>query len=63
MKSVNRDMVKVMTELVINISDKKGKKHIRQIVKKADKVVTMDCGKKVCPTIPKEIQDWQIEGS
>lgn len=52
-----------MTELGINISDKKGKKHIRQIVKKADKVVTMDCGKKVCPTIPKEIQDWQIEGS
>jgi len=44
-------MVKVMTELGINISvsDKKPKKHIRQMVKKADKVVTMGCDEKVCP--------------
>ena len=62
-KSVNPDMVNGITELGIIISDKKPKRHIRPIVKKEDKVVTMCCGEKVCPSIPKEIQDWEIEGS
>ncbi len=31
------------------------------MVKEADKVVTMGCGANVCPVLPVETEEWQIE--
>jgi arsenate reductase len=32
-----------------------------EMVKKADVVVTMGCGENVCPIVPKEVIDWELE--
>lgn len=58
---VNPDAVKVMAELGIDISDKRPKRLTAEMVERADKVVIMGCGEEVCPVVPKEIQDWQLE--
>ena len=58
---VNPDAVKVMAELGIDISDKRPKRLTAEMVERADKVIIMGCGEEVCPVVPKEIQDWQLE--
>ena len=59
--NVNPNAVKVMAELGIDISEKKPKSLSQEMVEKADKVIIMGCGEDVCPVIPKEIQDWELE--
>jgi len=58
---VNPDVVEVMAELGIDISGKRPKRLSVDMVESADKVVVMGCGEEVCPVVPKEVQDWQIE--
>ena len=58
---VNPLAVQVMREDGINISKLKPKLITAEIVKEADKVVLMGCGRNACPIIPKEVVDWQIE--
>jgi len=58
---VNSLAVKVMREVGIDISKHKPKLITPEIIKEADKVILMGCGKNACPIIPKEVVDWQIE--
>jgi len=58
---VNPDAVKVMAEAGINISGRKPKRLTSEMVEGADKVVIMGCGEEVCPVVPKEMEDWQLE--
>ena len=59
--NVNPNVVKAMAELGIDISDKKPKRLSQEMVEKADKVIIMGCGEDVCPVVPKEIRDWELE--
>lgn len=60
-KEVNPKAVAVMREVGIDISKQKPKLLISKMVKGADKVVTMGCGVEVCPVLPVETEEWQIE--
>lgn len=60
-REVNPKAVVVMREVGINISRRKPKLLTAAMVKEADKVVTMVCGADVCPVIPVETEEWQIE--
>ncbi len=31
------------------------------MVEEADIVITMGCGENVCPVVPKEVLDWELE--
>ena len=59
--NINPNAVKVMAEQGIDISEKKPKSLSQEMVERADKVIIMGCGEDVCPLIPKEIQDWELE--
>jgi len=59
--AVNPVVVKAMREVGIDISGKKPKKLTKEMVLEADLVITMGCGEDVCPVVPNEIRDWQIE--
>jgi len=58
---VNPNAVKAMNEIGIDISGGKPKKLTGEMVEAADKVIIMGCGEEVCPVVPKEIEDWQLE--
>ena len=60
-KEVNPKAVAVMREVGIDISRRKPKLLTTDMVKEADRVVTMGCGADACPVLPVETEDWQIE--
>lgn len=60
-KEVNPKAVAVMREVGIDISKQKPKLLTSKMVKDADKVITMGCGVEVCPVLPVETEEWQIE--
>src|ERR671933_1698157 len=58
---VHPEVVEVMRELDIDLSDRKPRKLTRELAEEADVVVTMGCGDE-CPYIPgKRYVDWDLE--
>jgi len=53
--------VQVMKEVGVDISKHKPKMITAEMINDADKVILMGCGGNVCPIVPKEVVDWQIE--
>lgn len=61
-EAVNPMVVKVMSELGIDISHQKPKKLTLEMIEQADKVITMGCGvDEVCPGTFVETEDWGID--
>ena len=58
---VNANAVKAMAEVDIDISNKKPKRLTADQVEEANVVITMGCGENVCPIVPKEVIEWDIE--
>jgi len=58
---VNPNAVNAMAEVGIDISGAKPKMLTAELVEEADIVVTMGCGENVCPIVPKEVIEWDIE--
>ena len=57
---VHREVVEVMREIGIDLSDRKPQKLNREAAERADVVVTMGCGDE-CPYIPgKRYIDWDL---
>jgi arsenate reductase len=50
-----------MKEVGLDISDHKPKMIMAEMIREADKVVLMGCGRNACPIVPKEVEDSQIE--
>jgi arsenate reductase len=58
---VHPEVVEVMAELDIDVSDRKPQKLTTDLAEQADVVVTMGCGDE-CPYIPgKRYLDWDLE--
>ena len=60
-ESVNSNAVKAMAEIGIDISNAKPKRLMVDLVEKANIVITMGCGENVCPIVPKEVIEWDLE--
>jgi protein-tyrosine-phosphatase len=58
---VNPLAVEVMKEVGIDISKHKPKMITPEMIREADKVILMGCGRNACPIVPKEVVDWNIE--
>ncbi len=59
--AINRDVVKAMTEVGIDISKEFPKPWTDEFLEAADVVVTMGCGD-ACPLVPgKRYEDWELE--
>jgi arsenate reductase len=58
---VNPDAVKAMAEVGIDISSVEPKRLTGEMVERADVIVIMGCGENVCPVVPKEVIDWELE--
>jgi arsenate reductase len=57
---VHPEVVQVMNEVGIDLSDRRPRKLTRELAEKADVVVTMGCGDE-CPYIPgKRYIDWDL---
>jgi arsenate reductase len=60
-ETVHPEVVEVMRELGIDVSDRVPRKLIRELAERADVVVTMGCGDE-CPYVPgKRYVDWDLE--
>jgi arsenate reductase len=58
---VHPEVVEVMSELGIDLSDRRPRKLTSELAEQADVVVTMGCGDE-CPYIPgKRYLDWDLE--
>ena len=58
---VHPEVVEVMRELGIDLSDRTPRRLTRELAEQADVVVTMGCGDE-CPYIPgKRYLDWELE--
>ena len=58
---VHPEVVQVMDELGMDLSDRTPRKLTRELAEQADVVVTMGCGDE-CPYIPgKRYLDWELE--
>ena len=58
---VHPEVVEVMRELDIDLSDRTPRRMTREAAERADVVVTMGCGDE-CPYIPgKRYLDWELE--
>jgi arsenate reductase (thioredoxin) len=58
---VHAQVVDVMSELGIDVSDRRPQRLTRELAEQADVVVTMGCGD-ACPYIPgKRYLDWELE--
>ncbi len=54
--------IQVMKEVGVDVSKQKPKLLTREMIEKADKIITMGCGADVCPAsyLPK-VEEWAIE--
>ena len=54
--------IRVMKEVGVDVSKQKPKMLTREMIEKADKIITLGCGADVCPAsyLPK-VEDWAIE--
>lgn len=60
-RHVHPEVVEVMRELGIDVSDRVPRKLTRELAERADVVVTMGCGDE-CPYVPgKRYVDWDLE--
>ena len=61
-KRVSPLVVEALKEIGINISGKKPKLVTSEMIKEADKIITMGCGADFCPVnfLPK-VEDWELE--
>lgn len=60
-EEVDPGALAAMAELGLDIGDARPKKLTASMVVEADVVVTMGCGEDVCPVVPKEVLDWELE--
>ncbi len=60
-EKVNPVAVEAMAELGIYISGARPKMLTVDMIERADLVVTMGCGENVCPIVPKEVIEWDLE--
>ncbi len=58
---VNPRAIETMAELGIDIRGARPKRLTSELIEEADIVVTMGCGEEVCPIVPKEVMDWELE--
>lgn len=61
-KRVNPSVVEVLKEIGIDVSCKKPKIVTNEMIKEADKIITMGCGTAFCPAnfLPK-VEDWALD--
>jgi len=61
-KQINPLVVEALKEIGIDISGKKPKLVTNEMIKEADKIITMGCGAAFCPAnfLPK-VEDWALE--
>ncbi len=61
-KAVAPTVVKVMREVGLDISHQKPKRLTTEMIKQADKIITMGCGVEgVCPVPLVETEDWALD--
>ncbi len=60
-EEVNPVAVKAMAEVGIDMGGGRPKLLTGEMVEEADLVITMGCGENVCPIIPKEVVDWDLD--
>jgi arsenate reductase len=60
-EGVNPVAVETMGELGMDISGVRPKRLTAEMIERADLVVTMGCGENVCPIVPKEVIEWDLE--
>jgi arsenate reductase len=54
--------IRVMKEVGVDVSKRKPKLLTREMIEKADKIITMGCGADVCPaSYLTKVEDWAIE--
>ena len=58
---VNPVAVEAMGELGMDISGARPKRLTADMIERADLVVTMGCGENICPIVPKEVIEWDLE--
>ncbi len=61
-EAIDPMVVKVMREVGIDISHQKPKRLTPEMIKQADKVITMGCGLEgICPATYMPTEDWDID--
>ena len=60
-EEVNPVAVKAMAEVGIDMGGGRPKLLTGEMVEEADLVITMGCGENVCPIVPKEVVDWDLD--
>jgi arsenate reductase len=60
-EGINPVTVEAMAELGMDISGARPKRLTADMIERADLVVTMGCGENVCPIVPKEVIEWDLE--
>jgi arsenate reductase (thioredoxin) len=60
-EAVNPIVVEAMREVGIDISGNRPKKLDQRMILEADLAITMGCGEDVCPVVPNELRDWDLE--
>ena len=58
---VNPTAVEAMAELGIDIGGARPKRLTAEMIEESDIVATMGCSEGVCPVVPKEVMDWELE--
>src|SRR3954453_4658903 len=58
-RAVWPEVIEVMREVGIDLSDRRPKKLLREMQLRADWAVTMGCGD-ACPYVPTTVEDWDI---
>jgi protein-tyrosine-phosphatase len=60
-EEVNSVAVRAMAEVGIDMGGWRPKLLTGEMVAEADLVITMGCGENVCPIVPKEVIDWDLD--
>jgi len=58
-RAVWPEVIEVMREVGIDLSDRRPKKLLREMQLRADLAVTMGCGD-ACPYVPTTVEEWDI---
>ena len=60
-EEVNPVAVRAMAEVGIDMRGRRPKLLTAAMVEESDRVITMGCGEDVCPVVPKEVADWDLD--